>query len=144
MIRELATIQTIADDYLEVSTELKTGCSGCAQQNTCGAGVISKAFSDRRATFRVNRPAGQFNVGEQVELLLPEQMLTRASLLIYGVPLVALLAVAILSQSLLGLTEGVSILAAFAAFAGSFLALKHWFKRRDVQVSQFLKVQQLL
>lgn len=144
MIRELATIQTIADDYLEVSTELKTGCGSCAQQNTCGAGVISKAFSDRRATFRVNRPAGEFSVGEQVELLLPEQMLTQASLLIYGVPLIALFLMAVLSQSLLGFSEGVTIIAAFTAFIGSFWALKQWFKRRDIQVSQFLKVQQLL
>lgn len=143
MIREVAVIQAIEADHLEVSTDLKTGCGGCAQQSTCGAGVISKAFSDRRATFRVARPKGSFAVGETVELLMPEQALTQASLLIYGIPLIALLSVAIIAQTLFGLSEGVSIVAALIGFAASFVALKRWYQMRDLQVTQLLEVRQL-
>lgn len=144
MIREVAVVQAIETDYLQVSTELKSGCGGCAQQSTCGAGIISKAFSDRRATFRVARPpSGEFSVGETVELLMPEQALTQASLIIYGVPLLALLGVAILAQSLFGLSEGLSIVAALLGFAGSFFALKRWYQMRDLQVTQLLQVRQL-
>jgi sigma-E factor negative regulatory protein RseC len=143
MIREVAVVQAIEADFLQVSTELKTGCGGCAQQSTCGAGIISKAFSDRRATFRVARPQGQFTVGETVELLMPEQALTQASLLIYGVPLLALLSVAIVAQTLLGLPEGMSILLALVGFAASFVGLKRWYQMRDLQVTQLLQVRQL-
>lgn len=143
MIREVAIIQAIDTNYLEVSTELKTGCGGCAQQSTCGAGIISKAFSDRRATFRVARPEGVYRVGETVELLMPEQALTQASLLIYGIPLVTLLSFAIITQSVLGWSEGLSIIAALTAFATSFVALKRWYQLRDLQVTQLLEVRQL-
>lgn len=144
MIREVAVIQAIEADTLLVSTELKSGCSGCAQQSNCGAGIISKAFSDRRAEFRVGKPAGMnFKVGEQIELLMPEQMLTRASLLIYGVPLVALLTTALIAQLLLGISEGKAILLSLFGFAASFWGLKRWFQMRDVKVSQLLQVQQM-
>ena len=144
MIREVATITEIGADYLLVTTELKTGCSGCAQQTTCGAGIISKAFSDRRAAFRVQKPdTGDFHEGQTVELLLPEQMLTRASLLIYGAPLVVLILSAATLQGLLGINEGFSIIASLIAFGASFWALKRWFKMRDLQVSQLLQVQQI-
>ncbi|MDN7123582.1 SoxR reducing system RseC family protein [Pseudidiomarina terrestris] len=144
MIREIAIVQAIEADSLLVTTELKSGCSGCAQQSNCGAGIISKAFSDRRAEFRVAKPAGmQFKPGEQIELLLPEQMLTRASLLIYGVPLLALLGTALIAQLLLGMSEGSAILLSLVGFAGSFWGLKRWFQMRDVKVSQLLQVQQM-
>lgn len=144
MIREVATITEVGADYLLVTTELKTGCSGCAQQSTCGAGIISKAFSDRRAAFRVNKPGdSHFSVGQTVELLLPEQMLTQASLLIYGLPLVVLLLSAATLQGGLGLHEGISIAGSLIAFGASFWGLKRWFKMRDLQVSQLLQVQQI-
>lgn len=143
MIREVAVVQAIEADYLEVSTELKTGCGGCAQQSTCGAGIISKAFSDRRATFRVARPEGRFTVGETVELLMPEQALTQASLLIYGIPLLTLITIAVLAQGIMGISEGVSIIVAMIGFAASFIGLKRWYQMRDLQVTQLLQVRQL-
>ncbi|CAB0149843.1 hypothetical protein PSI9734_00421 [Pseudidiomarina piscicola] len=144
MIRELATVQAIEGDILKVTTELKSGCSGCEQQSHCGAGIISKAFSDRRAEFSVNKPHGvEVAVGEQIELLLPEQMLTRASLLIYGLPLFALLGTAIIAQFMFGVSEGIAILLSLGGFAASFWALKHWFQMRDLKVSKLLQVQQM-
>ena len=74
---------------------------------------------------------------------MPEQALTQASLLIYGLPLIALLSVAIIAQTLFGLSEGVSIVAALIGFAASFVALKRWYQMRDLQVTQLLEVRQL-
>jgi Positive regulator of sigma E activity len=143
VIRELAEVVSVENDFLLVSTELKTGCSGCAQQNTCGAGVISKAFSDRRAEFRVHKPQGYFRPGQQIELLLPEQALTRYSLLVYMVPLFALLVMAIFTGQLLSWSEGWVILSAFSGFAVSFYLLRRWLQHRDIQVAQLLSVQQI-
>lgn len=143
MIRELAEVVAINTDTLRVSTELKTGCGSCAQQSTCGAGIISKAFSDRRAEFEVRKPAGQFYLGQHIELLLPEQALTQLSLLMYGVPLLALMLSAIVLGQVTMLSEGWVILSAFASFALSFYGLKRWLHHRDVQVSQLLSVQQI-
>ncbi|WP_417664080.1 SoxR reducing system RseC family protein [Pseudidiomarina donghaiensis] len=143
MIRELAEIVAVYDDSLQVSTELKTGCGSCAQQSTCGAGIISKAFSDRRAEFLVRKPEGQFQVGQMIELLLPEQALTQLSLMLYGLPLLALMITAVGLGELAGVSEGWVIISAFASFGLSFYGLKRWLHHRDVQVSQLLSVQQI-
>lgn len=143
MIRELAEVIAVESNFLLVSTELKTGCTGCAQQNTCGAGVISKAFSDRRAEFRVHKPEGQFSPGQQIELLLPEQALTRYSLAVYLLPILVLLLIAIATGQLLLWSEGWVILSAFSGFAFSFYLLRHWLQQRDIQVAQLLSVQQI-
>lgn len=142
MIREHAHIVAVEADYLLVSTQLKTGCGSCQQQNTCGAGIISKAFSDRRAEFRIAKPEqGQFRVGEMVELLLPETALTKLSLLLYGTPLTALLGVAVLTTSALQWPEGAVILASLLAFGLSFWTLRRWLKHHDLRVNQLLTIQ---
>lgn len=144
MIRERAEIIALHDDYLTVSTELKTGCGGCAQQNTCGAGIISKAFADRRAEFIVQRPSGtEFAVGDNIELALPQTMLTRFSLWVYGLPLLVLLTIALVTQLAMGWSEGYVITAALLGFASSFVIIRQWLKLRDVQVSQLLQIQQI-
>ncbi|WP_417658422.1 SoxR reducing system RseC family protein [Pseudidiomarina sp.] len=143
MIREVAEVIAIDNDELVVSTQLKSGCGSCVQQSTCGAGIISKAFSDRRAEFRVRKPAGQFAPGQQIELLLPDQALTRFSLMVYGLPLMALLVVAIGLTNMTALSEGWVIISAFTGFGFSFYALKRWLHHRDVQVTQLLRVQQI-
>ncbi|HET8817216.1 MAG TPA: SoxR reducing system RseC family protein [Pseudidiomarina sp.] len=142
MIREHAHIIAVEPEYLLVSTELKTGCGSCQQQNTCGAGIISKAFSDRRAEFRIARPSeGHFREGEMVELLLSETALTKLSLLLYGSPLAALIGVAVLTTSLLQWPEGAVIPASMVAFGASFWGLKRWLKQHDVRVNQLLAIQ---
>ncbi len=144
MIRERAEIVAIHDDYLTVSTELKSGCGGCVQQNTCGAGIISKAFADRRAEFIVQRPSGmQFALGDQIELALPQTMLTRFSLWVYGLPLLVLLTSALITQLGLGWSEGYVIVTAALGFISSFVLIRQWLKLRDVQVSQLLQIQQI-
>lgn len=143
MIRELAEVVAVSEHSLRVSTELKTGCGSCAQQSTCGAGIISKAFSDRRAEFDVRKPEGQFQQGQLIELLLPEQALTQLSLMLYGLPLLALMATAMVLGNITGITEGWVIIGAFISFGFSFYGLKRWLHHRDVQVSQLLSVQQI-
>ncbi|RUO79465.1 SoxR reducing system RseC family protein [Pseudidiomarina taiwanensis] len=143
MVREQAQVIALSDAELTLTTQLKMGCSGCQQQSSCGAGIISKAFSDRRAVFTVPRPLG-FNaaIGETVTLELPEQALTRYSLLLYGAPLAALLGMSLLSQAL-GTSEGASIVLAFMAMGLSFIGLRKWLRHRDVQVQQLLKVTEI-
>lgn len=143
MIRELAQIISVETEQLVVTTELKSGCGSCVQQSTCGAGIISKAFADRRAEFRVQKPAGNFYPGQQIELLLPEQAITQYSLLLYGAPIFVLLAVAVLLTQAGIMSEGWVILWAFVGFGLSFVGLKRWLHHRDIQVSQLLSVKQI-
>ncbi|MEC9319963.1 MAG: SoxR reducing system RseC family protein [Pseudomonadota bacterium] len=138
-MKELAQVVAVDGQRVTVSTQLKSACSGCEQNKTCGAGILSKVFSDRHSTFVV-KTESPVTVGEYVELSIPEQQVTRFALLLYGLPVLTLLLLASVLTSFTSITEGYTILLSFAGFALSFLALRLWFRLRDVRVNQLLVV----
>lgn len=138
-MKELAQVVAVDGEKVTVSTQLKSACSGCEQNTTCGAGILSKVFSDRHSTFVV-KTQSPVTVGEYVELSIPEQQVTRFALLLYGLPVLTLLLLASVLTSFTSISEGYTILLSFAGFALSFLALRLWFRIRDVRVNQLLVV----
>ena len=102
-------------------------CSGCSTKAGCGANWLSRVLGRRRNQVRILNPV-QASAGDQVVIGLQEDALVRGSLLMYLVPLVGLLAGAILGQYAAG-SEFLSILFAAVGFGGG-LALLHWFGRR--------------
>lgn len=139
MIRELGQVIAIDGEEVTISTQLKSGCSGCQQQNHCGAGLLSKAFPQRRGEFSL-RTRQRFAVGEQVELQLPEAALARFSLAMYLLPLLALVAGAALGQALWPQSEGPAIALAALGMASSFYLLRRYLRHRDVKVQALLQV----
>lgn len=139
MIRELGQVTAVDGDYITISTQLKSGCSGCQQQNHCGAGLLSKAFPQRSGEFSV-RNEQRLRVGQQVELQLPEAALARFSLAIYLLPLLALLLGAGVGQLLWPHSEGPAIALAAISMAASFYLLRRYLDHRDVKVQALLHV----
>ncbi|MGX5914291.1 SoxR reducing system RseC family protein [Aliidiomarina sp. Khilg15.8] len=139
MIRELGQVTAVEGDEITITTQLKSGCSGCQQQNHCGAGLLSKAFPQRRGEFSLHTEQ-RFAVGEQVELQLPEAALARFSLAMYLLPLVALVLGAALGQALWPRSEGPAIALAALSMAGSFYLLRRYLRHRDVKVQALLQV----
>ena len=138
-MKELAEVVAVDGDRITLTTQLKTACSGCEQNTTCGAGILSKVFADRHADFVVISDV-PVNVGERVEISMPESQVTRFALLLYGLPIGILLLVASLLTSATTLPEGSVILLAFASMALSFLGLRQWFKTRDIKVNQLIQL----
>lgn len=139
MIRETGIVTAVDGDNIEVASQLKTGCSGCSQRNTCGAGLLSKAFPNRTSTLKLHNP-GEFTPGQQVELQMAETTMAGYSLLLYGAPLLSLLLGAGLGQWASGGSELAAIGAGFGAFGLSFAILKRWLAGRHLQVQSLLSV----
>lgn len=142
MIREIGTVIAVNGRSVEIDTQLKSGCSGCSKQNTCGAGLLSKAFPGRRGHFSVMTDE-PLSPGQDVELQLPEEALTRFSLAVYMLPLLALFAGALFGQWWFAGHEGGSIGLGFAAFAFSFYLLRRYLRHKDVKVQALLQVRGL-
>ncbi len=138
-MKELAEVVAVDGNRVTVTTQLKTACSGCAQVSTCGAGILSKVFADRNAQFHVVTDES-VTVGDRVELDVPEQAVTQFALMLYGLPILALLIVAIELQSSEAVHEGITILLSFAGFALTFLGLRAWFRRRDIKINQLVRI----
>lgn len=139
-MKEIAEVIAVEGNRVTVTTELKTACSGCAQVSNCGAGILSKVFADRNAQFTVVTNQA-FSPGDQVQLEVPEAAVTRFALLLYGLPILTLLLIAVLLESTETLTESIVILLSFSGFALTFWGLKRWFRKRDIQVNAMVKLE---
>lgn len=140
MIRELAEVTAVDSDWVEVATKLKSGCSGCEHQNHCGAGLLSKALPQRngRLQFAMKH---NFQVGEQVELLMPEQSMVRFSLMLYGIPMLALMISAMIGHWFWPNQEGLVIGFTVVTTAVSLILLKRYLHGRDGQIRRALHLQ---
>ncbi|RUO77363.1 SoxR reducing system RseC family protein [Idiomarina seosinensis] len=138
-MKELAEVVAVEGNRITLTTELKTACSGCSHNTTCGAGILSKVFADRNTQFRVISDT-KVAVGEHVEISMPESEVIRFALLLYGLPILVLLFSAMALSSLQTIPEGLVIVFAFCGFGLTFIGLKHWFRRRDVKVNQLIQL----
>ncbi|SDG64237.1 positive regulator of sigma(E), RseC/MucC [Vibrio xiamenensis] len=124
MMTALATVSAVttqSDGFeVELSCEQKTSCSSCASQKSCGTGIVSKAVGSKALnwTLQTNKLV---KIGQIVEIGFPERSLILSAMVVYIVPLVAMILGAVIGQwwlaPLFSGGEGV-IIASSALFVG--------------------------
>jgi sigma-E factor negative regulatory protein RseC len=88
-------------DTVTVAVTAAPACARCAAGKGCGAGLLGASGAQRMLTLPL--PAGlQLRPGEQVTLRLTPARLLQASLLAYGLPLVAMLLLPWLAERVAG------------------------------------------
>jgi sigma-E factor negative regulatory protein RseC len=127
MIEQHARVTAVDGDLIELHTEAQTGCHACGAKSGCGSGLIAQMFP-ARFNQRLRLGGSHLRVaprpGDQVVIGIDERYLQKSSLLLYAVPLLGLIAGAILGQSLWG-TELASILGGLLGLSTT-LVLNHW------------------
>lgn len=113
MNQEWVEVVEQAEGGLWVEAVQRSACSRCSARAGCGQNALSQLGKPVRLWV----PTGQrYAPGQQIMLGLPHGGLALSAVLIYGAPLLALLAGAILGQwlggDLMALLAGVSALAA--------------------------------
>lgn len=114
MIEEQAEVTAIDADGAWVACRAQAGCARCAEGRGCGGGLLGRWLGDRLHRVYVIHQGG-LAVGDCVVIGLDERAVLRAALLVYGVPLGALLAGAWLGHVLYA--------SDLAALAGAALGL---------------------
>lgn len=97
MIEQEARVTAVQGDQAQVSIVSQSACGGCAAKSGCGTSVIASLFPQRQQQLRVTN-SHHAKPGDRVLIGLPESGLQRASLLLYGVPLLGLLGGALAGQ----------------------------------------------
>lgn len=141
MMTERAQVVAVDKGWVTLSTTLKSGCQSCQQVSHCGAGILSKIQQQRRREFVVFSTQS-VQPGEWVDLRIPDAVITKFSLLVFGLPLILLMLTAALLQ-LAGLAEGVVIALGGGVFAASFWGLRRYLRGRDMQLRQGIEILQL-
>lgn len=114
MIIETGRVVAVESDGLWVETIQRSTCGSCAAQKGCGQSLLARLTghtSYLRVVLEGRDPAG-FQLGEQVRIGVPEQVVVSGSLFVYLVPLFAMLLFSGIAHNLWAY-EGLT--AAFAA-----------------------------
>jgi len=90
MILETATVVSIEADAIWVEAVQKSTCETCTAQKGCGTSVLAK-LTGKTSRIRVLTGADHrhsLNLGQDVTIAIPEDVVVKASLLVYTLPLI--------------------------------------------------------
>lgn len=119
MIRELGEVVALVPGGVLVETQRASGCASCSSQKGCGVRVLQGVFGGRRHRVTA-QTALPLRIGDRVELVLPASALVQAALLMYLLPLVALVVGAVIGQIVFH-TNGAAILGSASGFVLSLV-----------------------
>jgi sigma-E factor negative regulatory protein RseC len=86
MLEELAIVVKIENDQVWVESRQNSVCGGCQQKASCTTGSLGSVLKKKSVPVDCDI---QLKTGDKVMIAIDENLLLRASLLLYLVPLVA-------------------------------------------------------
>ncbi|KPK59157.1 MAG: SoxR reducing system RseC family protein [Gammaproteobacteria bacterium] len=131
MITEPATVLRVDGDIVWVRCEAQQGCRRCAEGRGCGGGLLGKLLGDRLRTVRAGRGDFRLAAGETVVIGLAETALVRASVVMYLIPLLTMLAAAVLAWQVGGQTEAWAISGGLIGFLTGLGYARRFGNRHD-------------
>ena len=87
MIQELAVVVKIENDQVWVKAGQNNTCGGCQQKTSCATNALGSVL--KKKSMPVDSDI-QLKTGDEVMVAIDENLLLRASFLLYLVPLIAL------------------------------------------------------
>jgi sigma-E factor negative regulatory protein RseC len=134
VIEETATVVSTEAGIAELEVVRRATCGACSSSSACGVSLLDRLLGRRPQRLVVTNSLG-VRVGDAVVVGVPEGALLKAALAAYLMPLVGLLAGAIMAQGLVasmlpGLGGDTAGLAGGAlGFAGALLLLRGYSRR---------------
>lgn len=129
MITENGKVVAIDGDRAWVQTIRNSACQSCAARHGCGQRALAGATGGRANQVLVANEL-EARVGDEVTLAIDEAALLRASLLVYAVPLLLMVAGAVLGHGAGG-QDLMAIIGALSGLMGGF-TLVRWLQRRSI------------
>jgi sigma-E factor negative regulatory protein RseC len=123
MLTEPARVVSRDGRRVEVELQRGSACGGCELSEGCGTGALGRLLGHRRRSLVIETDR-DCNPGDEVLLSLPEAALVKASLMLYGLPLLGLLVGGSAAISLSLAEWWVAFCAILGLFAGFRLAAR--------------------
>ena len=138
MIEEQAIVTGLDGDLAMIRMQRQSACSQCELNKGCGTGAIGRLLGHRSKPLAIRNNLN-LEVGDSVLLGLPDKAFLKASLLIYGLPLMALIGGGLLAQWAVAESELSVIIISTAGFItalslSGLIAKKYFSQQFDPQV----------
>ena len=136
MLTETGRVVAVEADGVWVETIRQSTCGSCAAQKGCGHGLMNRISDGHRSLIRAipgRLEAAACQVDDEVRIAIPEEVILRGSLVVYVLPLLAMLAGAALGAGLYPAAGDLgAVLGAAAGFALGFAVVRlHAHHHRD-------------
>ena len=128
MITESGRVVAVSGNTVWVQTIRQSACQSCSARSGCGQRVLAAASGGRANQVQVLNSL-HAGVGDDVTLGIAEQALLQASLLVYALPLLLMVAASMAASQLVPGSDGVAIVAAGLGLGAGFLVAKLWQRR---------------
>lgn len=141
MLETEGVVVSLGTDGAYVETARASSCGTCSSQQSCGTSSLGQLLGSQAKPFHVLNPIGAA-VGERVVVGLEESALLRSSLISYALPLMLLMAGAMLGSQMAPVNTAkdlYSVVGAGVGLALGFAALK-WVAARTGGQQQFQPV----
>lgn len=138
MLEETGMVVGTEKGYAWVETSRQTSCGSCEAKG-CGTGALSKVFGNKPTHIKAENAIDAV-AGEQVVLGIEESALIKVSMAVYLIPLLALMAGALIGESvakqMLWDIDFSAVIFAIVGFVMALLWLRR-FNRRVANQSNF-------
>ena len=119
MIEEQGRVVAANEREVWVQTLRQSACNACAAQKACGQKLLNSMSSGRAQQLKVENRLS-VSVGDEVVVGIPESALLKASLVLYLVPLLAMIAAALGVRELVSSADGWVMLGGFSGLGAGF------------------------
>lgn len=123
MITESGRVVAVSGNTAWVQTIRQSACQSCSVRSGCGQRVLAAASGGRANQVQVLNTLNA-NVGDNVTLGIAEQALLQASLLVYALPLLLMVAASMIASLLVPGSDGVAIVAAGLGLGTGFVVAR--------------------
>ena len=134
MIKETGQVVRVVNDVIWVQTQVTSTCNSCAAKSNCGTSTIAKAFGDKHVVNQVVNDKSA-KLDDMVEIGIPEQSLVMGAALLYLLPLLTAILLALVAQFWLSrfilISEPILILLTFIGGALGFVLARRLILKTD-------------
>lgn len=138
MIEETGLVLSVEQGFAEVETIRTSSCSSCRARHGCGHHTIAQVSSSNRMRMKAIDPLS-VEVGQTVVVGIPEDTLLQASFWMYLVPLLGLVAGAVI-PSLWGGGSGIAVLFSLTGFVAGLLLARNKSKKESHNMDYYPKI----
>ena len=123
MIEERARVIAIEGNNLLLEAEARSACNACAVRQGCGTSVLSRWIGRKFTRFQAPNTVNA-SVGDEVVVGIAEDAMLKGSVLVYLLPLLAMIGFALLADSMIAAEAAArDLLVLISAVAGFALML---------------------
>ncbi|NQY26610.1 MAG: SoxR reducing system RseC family protein [Piscirickettsiaceae bacterium] len=129
MIEQSAKVISCNEETVSLEVERESTCSACKVRQGCGTAMLAEHVGKRFSHITVPK-TGDVNVGQQVQLAIPEETLLQGAFLMYIMPIVLLFVFSAIAQQFTN-NAFIEIISGLTGLALGFYLVKIRLKNKE-------------